>query len=178
MLFRSGEDIPCFSIETGNTVEQVITNMTELLTPLLCLQCTIINIPANDALQVPVNQIMSWNIVPGATSYDVYFGTNSTTPPLVAAGQISTAYTYPYPLVPNTDYYWKVVPKNSAGIASNCPIYHFKTKELLCVNPLSYMLEYAMSEQAPNSVFNVGTLIESINQFLDNGELITNCNFC
>lgn len=177
-VIYTGEDIPCFSIETGNTVEEVITNMTSLLQPLLCLNCTIINFPANDALQVPANQIMSWNVVPGATSYDVYFGTSPITPPLVSAGQISTAYTHPYPLILNTDYYWKVVPKNNAGSAANCPIYHFKTKELLCVNPLSYMLEYVMSEQAPNGVFNIGTLVESINDFLDNGELITNCNFC
>jgi hypothetical protein len=181
-VIYTGEDIACFSIETGNTVEEVITNMTSLLQPLLCLNCTIINIPANDAIQVPVDQIMSWNIVPGATSYDVYFGTSPTVPPLVSAGQISTAYTYPYPLIPNTDYYWKVVPKNNAGSAQNCAIYHFKTKELLCVNPLSYMLEYVMSEQPPGVIdpppVNVGILVESINDFLDNGELITNCNFC
>ena len=182
-VIYTGEDIPCFSIETGNTVEEVITNITELLTPLLCLQCTIINFPANNATQVPVNQILSWNVVPGATSYDVYFGTSPTVIPLVSVGQISTAYTYPYPLIPNTDYYWKVVPKNSAGSAANCPTYHFKTKELLCVNPLSYMLEYVMSEQIPDPAIdpppvNVTTLVASINDFLDNGELITNCNFC
>jgi hypothetical protein len=177
-VIYTGKDIPCFSIETGNTVEEVITNMTSLLQPLLCLNCTIINIPANNALQVPVNQIMSWNVVPGATYYDVYFGTNPTTPPLVAAGQISTAYTHPYPLVPNTDYYWKVIPGNNAGSVNACPIYRFKTKELLCVNPLSYMLNYVMSEQPSGNVLNVETLVESINEFLDNGELITNCNFC
>lgn len=177
-VIYTGEDITCFSIETGNTVEQVITNITDLLTPLLCLQCTIINIPANDALQVPVNQIMSWNVVPGATHYDVYFGTSSVSPPLVAAGQISTAYTHPYPLVPNTDYYWKVIPGNNAGSAEACPIYHFKTKELLCVNPMSYMLDYVMSEQPSGGVLSIDALVVSINDFLDNGELITNCNFC
>jgi hypothetical protein len=182
-VIYTGEDITCFGIETGDTVEEVITDITTLLTPFLCLQCTIINFPANDATQVPVNQILSWNVVPGATSYDVYFGTTPVTPPLVSVGQISTAYTYPYPLVPNTDYYWKVVPKNNAGSAQNCPTYHFKTKELLCVNPLSYMLEYVMSEQPPFlgpqiPPVDVPVLLASINDFLDNGELITNCNFC
>jgi hypothetical protein len=182
-VIYTGEDIPCFSIETGNSVEEVITNMTSLLQPLLCLNCTIINFPANDATQVPVNQILSWNVVPGATSYDVYFGTTPLTPPLVSIGQISTAYTPPAPLVPNTDYYWKIVPKNSAGSAQNCPTYHFKTTELLCINPLSYMLEYVMSEQPPFlgpqiPPVDVPVLIASINDFLDNGELITNCNFC
>lgn len=177
-VIYTGESISCFSIETGNSVEQVITNITSLLQPLLCLNCTIINIPANDALQVSVDQIISWNIVPGATSYDVYFGTSPTVPPLVSAGQINTAYKNPYPLLPATDYYWKAVPKNGVNIAANCPIYHFKTKELLCVNPLSYMLNYVLSEQNPSTPVNITTLIDSINDFLDNGELITNCNFC
>ena len=177
-VIYTGEDIPCFSIETGNTVEEVITNITDLLTPFLCLQCTSLNVPANDAEQIPYNQTLSWNTVIGATSYDVYFGTSPTSPPLVSAGQISTNYTYPYPLLPGTDYYWKIVPENNAGSAQGCPIYHFKTKILVCVNPLSYMLEYVMSEQPTNSLFSVPLLIESINDFLDNGELITNCNFC
>jgi hypothetical protein len=179
----TGEDIPCFGIETGDRVEEVIQDITTALTPFLCLQCTILNVPANDAGNIPYNQTLSWNTVVGATSYDVYFGTSPTTPPLVSAGQISTSYTYPYPLLPGTDYYWKVVPKNSAGAAENCPTYHFKTKELTCVNPLSYMLEYVMSEQPPNPgvdppPVNVGLLVESIIEYLDNGELITNCNFC
>jgi hypothetical protein len=112
----------------------------------------------------------------------VYFGTSPTNPPLVSSGQISTSYTYPYPLLPDTQYYWKVVPKNNTGAAQNCPTYTFTTLALTCVNPLSYMLEYVMSEQAPSIVdpppVDVPVLITSINDFLDNGELITNCNFC
>jgi hypothetical protein len=177
-VIYTGEDIPCFNIETGNSVEEVITNMTDLLTPFLCLQCTSLNIPANDAQQIPYDQTLSWNTVIGATSYDVYFGTSPTSPPLVSAGQISTSYTYPYPLLPGTDYYWKIVPVNNSGPAQGCPIYHFTTKILTCVNPLSYMLEYVMSEQPTNSLFDVALLIASINDYLDNGELITNCNFC
>lgn len=172
----TGEDIPCFGIETGDRVEEVIQDITTALTPFLCLQCTILNVPANDATNIPYDQTLNWNTVVGATSYDVYFGTSSTAPPLVSAGQIATAYTYPYPLLPGTDYYWKVVPKNSAGSAKNCAIYHFKTKELICVNPLSYVLNYVKSLQS--GTFNTETYVEDLNNYLDNGELITNCNFC
>lgn len=176
-VIYTGEDIPCFSIEKGNTVEQVITNMTALLTPFLCLQCVSLTVPSNGATGIPYNQTLTWNSVTGATSYDVYFGTSSTNPPLVSIGQISTSYTYPYPLLPGTQYYWKVVPKNNTGLATNCPIYNFTTYVLTCVNPLSYMLEYVVSEQATPTI-DVPSLITSINDFLDNGELITNCNFC
>lgn len=181
-VIYTGEDIPCFSIEKGNTVEQVITTMTELLTPFLCLQCVSLTVPSNGALSIGYNQALTWNTVIGATSYDVYFGTSSTNPPLVSSGQISTTYIHPYPLLPGTQYYWKVVPKNNAGAAQNCPIYTFTTLALTCVNPMSYMLDYVMSEQAPSIVdpppVDVPVLIASIDDFLDNGELITNCNFC
>ena len=177
-VIYTGEDIDCFGIKTGDTVEEVITDITSLLTPFLCLQCTILNVPANDAINVPANQILSWNIVPGATSYNVYFGTSPLSSPLVSAGQMSTSYTHPTPLVPDTVYYWKAVPVNGAGEASNCPTYTFSTAVLSCVNPMSYMLDYALSEQDPLGVFNPALLVESINDFLDNGELITNCNFC
>lgn len=176
-VIYTGEDIPCFSIEKGNTVEQVITNMTTLLTPFLCLQCVSLTVPSNGATGIPYNQTLTWNSVTGATSYDVYFGTSSTNPPLVSTGQISTSYTYPYPLLPGTQYYWKVVPKNNAGSATNCPIYSFTTYVLTCVNPLSYMLEYVISEQTTPTI-DVPTLLNSIDDFLDSGELITNCNFC
>jgi hypothetical protein len=174
----TGEDISCFGIEKGDSVEEIIINLTNHLTPIFCLQCVALTVPSNDATGLPYDQTMTWNIVPGATSYNVYFGTSSTNPPLVSTGQISTSYTYPYPLLPGTDYYWKVVPVNNAGTAQNCPIYHFTTKVLTCVNPLSYMLDYVLSEQGSQSVFNPATLVTSINDFLDNGELITNCNFC
>lgn len=182
-VIYTGADIPCFSIETGNTVEQVITNITELLTPFLCLQCVSLTVPSNGTTGVATNSSLTWNTVIGATSYDVYFGTSPTTPPLVSAGQISTTYVHPYPLLPGTVYYWKIVPKNNAGAAANCPIYSFTTLALTCVNPMSYMLDYVMSEQPPNPgpgipPVDVGLLVESINDFLDNGELITNCNFC
>jgi hypothetical protein len=177
-VIYTGEDLPCIGVEQGNSIEQVILALNEKLSPLFCLECPSLNIPANNAVNIPYDQTLNWNAVPGATSYDVYFGTTAVNPPLVSAGQISTAYTYPYPLLPGTDYYWKVVPKNATSAAQNCATYQFKTKEVTCVNPLSYMLEYVMSEQPLNSVFNPGTLVDSIVDFLNNGELITNCNFC
>lgn len=177
-VIYTGEDIPCFSIETGDTVEEVITSMTDLLTPFLCLQCTILNVPADLATNVPANQILSWNNVAGATSYDVYLGTSAISQPLVSAGQISTSYVPTAPLLPNTAYYWKVVPKNAAGDAQNCAVFTFSTVALSCVNPMSYMLDYALSEQPDPMTINPGLIVESINEFLDNGELITNCNFC
>ena len=57
------------------------------------------------------------------TSYDVYFGT-SETPPFV---QNQPETTYTPTLAAGTTYFWKIVPRNAAGPADNCPVWSFKT---------------------------------------------------
>jgi len=113
-VIYTGDNINCFGIHTGDTVESIIINLTEHLTPMFCLQCIALAVPAKGATSLPYDQTMTWNAVPGATSYNVYFGTSPTVPSLVSTGQISTSYTYPYPLLPGTEYYWKVVPVNKS----------------------------------------------------------------
>jgi len=175
-VIYTGEDLPCIGVETGDTVQEIIMQLEDKLAPFFCLECASLVVPANGATNIAYNQSLTWNMVPGATSYDVYFGTNAVNPPLVSTGQILTTYTYPYPLLPNTTYYWKVVPKNGGGAASNCPTYSFTTIAETCVNPLSYVLNYIKSLQT--GTFSAGTFVEDLNDYLDNGELITNCNFC
>ena len=70
---------------------------------------------------------LSWDAVSGATSYDVYFGSDNT-PTNIANGTNQSALTYATgALSENTTYYWKVVPKNSCGSAASCSIYSFTT---------------------------------------------------
>ena len=68
--------------------------------------------PANNSTDRPLDTTLAWTCT-GATSYDVYFGTNAT-PPLVSAGQAGSSYS-PGPLAPGTTYHWKVIAKNAFG---------------------------------------------------------------
>jgi len=68
--------------------------------------------PANNSTDRPLDTTLNWTCV-GATSYDVYFGTNAT-PPLVSIGQAGSSYS-PGPLAPGTTYHWKVIAKNAFG---------------------------------------------------------------
>lgn len=93
--------------------------------------------PANGSTNQCLNQILSWTPGDGSpTSYDVYFGT-ANPPPYVT----NTTHTYynPGALNKNTTYYWKIVPKNAFGNATNVQIYSFSTgngdvrpTEILC----------------------------------------------
>lgn len=70
--------------------------------------------PSNGSTGVPLNKVLSWTGGDGATSYEVYFGTNANPS---YAGSVSTkSFTpSPSPLATGTTYYWKVVAKNSLG---------------------------------------------------------------
>ncbi len=75
--------------------------------------------PANGQTGVSVGAALTWSAAAGATSYDVYFGTQSN-PPL-ATNTTATSYT-PGSLAANTIYYWRVVSKNAAGTASTATL--------------------------------------------------------
>jgi len=87
--------------------------------------CAQIPDPPNGASNISTSTIISWEQVPEATSYDLYFGVNPN-PPFVA--NIYSNYYYPGKLNANTTYYWKVISKNNCGSSSSCPVWNFTTR--------------------------------------------------
>lgn len=85
--------------------------------------------PANGANAGCPNttQALSWPVSPGATSYDVYFGT-SATPPFVA-NTVGTSYATGF-LAQGT-YYWQIRPRNASGAASGCNIWSFVKQDIV-----------------------------------------------
>ncbi|MHC4610844.1 MAG: Ig-like domain-containing protein, partial [Planctomycetota bacterium] len=71
--------------------------------------------PTDGTVNVGINTILSWTAGTGATSHDVYFGTN----PLLRLGAFKgnqTGTTYdPGPLLESTTYYWKINEVSSGG---------------------------------------------------------------
>jgi len=63
-------------------------------------------VPSDNAVGQGINVNLNWSSANGATSYKVYFGTDSN-PPLVAT-QSTIGYDPPDPLLPSTVYYWKI----------------------------------------------------------------------
>ncbi len=83
--------------------------------------------PSNNSWVLPGNVTLSWNspLTGGIPeTYDVYFGATSD-PPLVSSNQATT--TYDVTVNEATTYYWKIVPGNIYGDATDCPIWSFKT---------------------------------------------------
>ncbi len=90
--------------------------------------------PANAANAVIVSSSLNWSDGGGFTNgYKLNFGTdgNGTTPPTSVANNLDMGTNLTYSLTAhmafNTTYYWQVIPYNSGGNASNCPIWSFTT---------------------------------------------------
>ena len=87
-------------------------------------------------VDLATNQIsattLSWSAGSGTvpSGYDVYFGT-AASPPLVSTNFGGTTYS-PGFLLLNTTYYWKIVPRNGADLASGCTtVNRFTTRQKL-----------------------------------------------
>ncbi|MDI6788435.1 MAG: right-handed parallel beta-helix repeat-containing protein, partial [Planctomycetota bacterium] len=69
--------------------------------------------PGNNTTGVSITTSVSWASASGATSYDVYFGTNSP-PPKVVSATTNTSYN-PGALSYGTPYYWRIDSRNPGG---------------------------------------------------------------
>ncbi len=88
--------------------------------------------PADDAIRISATGTLSWNETPGATGYYLYLGTdgNGITDPtnIINGNDLGDVTSYNYSdLDFLTTHYWKIVPYNSFGNASDCYIWEFET---------------------------------------------------
>lgn len=79
--------------------------------------------PATSATNIATNATLSWGAGNGATSYNVYFGTNAS--PASAGNTGGTNYS-PGTLAEDTTYYWRIESVNNDGSASS-PTWNFTT---------------------------------------------------
>lgn len=176
-VYYTGVGNECVGLENGQTVEESLEAISTALNPFFCLSCVTFTVPANAATNVPVNQVFTWDMVTGATCYDVYLGTSSTNLTLVSLGQILTTYTHPTPLLEGVNYYWQIVPRNDAGVPKvDCPILTFTTFKFVCTNPITYILENVESQAG--GLTDPLLVMEAINAILREGLLVTNCDLC
>ncbi|MFH1226477.1 MAG: SBBP repeat-containing protein, partial [Planctomycetota bacterium] len=101
----------------GTTTGQVWSFTTQLAQP-------ISPTPANNAINVITTTQLSWGVVSGATSYDVYFGTTS--PGTFKGNQAGTSYD-PGELSYSTPYYWRIDSKNAGGTTTG-QVWSFTTQ--------------------------------------------------
>jgi hypothetical protein len=85
-------------------------------------------VPASGATNVSTTSVLSWSCTDpngDALKYNVYLGTNSAAP-IVASSVTGTSYS-PTNLLPNTNYYWRVVANDSKGGETSSEWFAFST---------------------------------------------------
>jgi hypothetical protein len=88
-----------------------------------------------------ISASLSWDVVTGADSYDVYFGT--TLPGIPNANVLTPGWTPPA-MANNIVYSWMVIPKNVAGDALNCPTWTFTTiAPIVLMAPINMQISYS-----------------------------------
>ncbi|MFC2165964.1 IPT/TIG domain-containing protein [Acidobacteriota bacterium] len=84
--------------------------------------------PTNGATGISLNQQLGWNNGGGATSYDIYLGTDSTPDSGEFRGNKSATNYNPGGLNSNTTYYWRIDAKNDCGTTTG-DVWSFTTEE-------------------------------------------------
>ncbi|TCS85067.1 gliding motility-associated-like protein [Anseongella ginsenosidimutans] len=94
--------------------------------------CAVITVPADDAGGVALDAGISWNAVADASGYRVFIGTSAGGSDVVNGEQVTgTSFNPPSDFEENTTYYVRVIPFNSAGVATGCTEISFTTETLL-----------------------------------------------
>jgi uncharacterized protein (TIGR02145 family) len=86
--------------------------------------------PENNSTNISTTLILSWNCSDpdeDVLTYDVYFGTSTTPTAIVSSSQTAKSYIPASNLSINTDYFWKIVAKDSKGASKEGPVWKFTT---------------------------------------------------
>ncbi|MCB5260569.1 MAG: choice-of-anchor D domain-containing protein, partial [Candidatus Cloacimonetes bacterium] len=89
----------------------------------------IVGSPTNAAMDVALHATLNWNSGGGGpTGYKLFLGTNNPPTNIQNNTDLGDVFTYePTGLAYGTTYYWKIVPYNAVGAATNCPVWSFST---------------------------------------------------
>jgi len=132
----------------------------------------VITYPPNDRVNVSINTIFRWSVVPGATGYEVLLANDSTMTSIVASFVgLGTPSVSVNDLSFNKTYYWKVLARQNALAGEWTPVYKFTTHDVgVGVKSLDGVADsYNLMQNYPNP-FNPST---NINYSISEASMVT-----
>lgn len=120
--------------------------------------------PTNAATLVSPFAILSWSSGGGLpTGYRLSLGTNN--PPTNVLDNVDlgavTTYDPAGEFLPSTTYYWSIVPYNTFGNASNCPVWSFTTHGDATISTLPYSQNWDNNLTPPEMPFDWTAIYQS-----------------
>jgi hypothetical protein len=105
--------------------------------------------PIDGATGISLTPTLTWSGSAGASSYDVYFGTDSNCP--LVSSTIGTS--YQPPALTGGKYYWRIVAKNSFGSTSSAAI-SFTAETVALTAPLNLLPADGSTGVSPNATLS------------------------
>jgi hypothetical protein len=121
--------------------------------------------PLNGSTEVATNPTMNWNTSKGASTYRLQVSTSTSFNPVVFEDStISATKQEIGPLINNTDYYWRVLAKNSNGSSTWSPVWSFTTGTSTSVEQISTEIpaEFYLGNNYPNPFYQSTSIVYSI----------------
>ena len=114
--------------------------------------------PVNNAVNQQTTLSLTWAANPNASSYDVQVATSTTFTTIVSSGNVtSTSYTATG-LNINTDYFWRVSPKNASCGGTFSSPFKFTTSSINCGNLASANVPIAIAASGTPTVTSTLTI--------------------
>ena len=88
---------------------------------------TILTSPANSSIGIPLSEVLRWDSIINASSYDVEIASDQEFTTIVSSGNVPTNSYTTTSLEANTTYYWRVKSKNPCGDGSYSMTFSFTT---------------------------------------------------
>gem|GEM_PF-415077 len=127
-FYTSGNSITFRFTSDGSQTSSGWKAKLECIIPKQLPKCVENPKPGNNELNVEYNRL-SWGASSDALFYDVYIGTNPDT--LVLLKRVTEAF-IDIPLMPQTSYYWRVIPGNHLGVCDKpCEVWSFTTASVI-----------------------------------------------
>ncbi len=105
--------------------------------------------PINNAFGINASTTLSWIADPVATNYDVQVATDVEFTTIIRNVNVTTNNYSATGLADITNYFWRVLPKNTACSGSLSEVYRFTTEKTFCSTPIS--------TDTPIAITSVGT---------------------
>jgi hypothetical protein len=119
--------------------------------------------PSNGAVDIRQKAVLSWSAGEGATSHDVYFGTDAdnvknadnSKPEYIGSRQLGSESYDPGDLVWNLTYYWRIDEVRDDGTIEKGNVWNFTTADFLVVDDMELYNDLNPDEPGSNRIFLV-----------------------
>lgn len=118
--------------------------------------------PEDLATNTSVNPLLEWQSDPTANSYDIEIATDAAFTSIVEFSTVQFSNYRPALLQQETNYFWRVKPKNNCGEGTFSTAFSFTTQQITCKSLAADGLPIEISEQGTPTITSIISFVEDL----------------